>query len=154
MGTPAKLKPNLRFGAFELDAHTRELHTEGRTLKLQEQPFQLLIALLERPGQLITRDELKNRLWPADTFVDFEHSINKAMNRLREILGDSAGQQQYIETLPRLGYRLIVPVETSDVPAVFHDTTTPALLRFRRLWTVVAWTVALFGGLLLWYTRR
>jgi len=149
MGTPAKLKPNLRFGAFELDANTRELHTDGRILKLQEQPFQLLIALLERPGQLITRDELKDRLWPADTFVDFEHSINKAMNRLREILGDSAGQPQYIETLPRLGYRLIVPVETSDRPTVLNDVTTPTaptMLRSRWLWTVIV-----LGAMFAWF---
>src|SRR5579864_8436007 len=110
MGAPAGLKPNLLFGAFELDARTRELRTNGHTLRLQEQPFQVLSALLERPGELISRDELKRRLWATDTFVDFEQSLNKAINRLREVLQDSAGHPRYIETLPRLGYRFIAPV--------------------------------------------
>ena len=109
-GMPTGTKPHVRFGQFELDTHTRELRTNGRSLKLQEQPFQVLTALLERPGDLVTREELKSRLWPSDTFVDFEHSLNKIINRLREVLGDSAENPTYIETLPRSGYRLIVPV--------------------------------------------
>ncbi len=113
MSTPAGLKPNICFGVFQLDVRTRELRTNGRSVKLQEQPFQILTALLERPGQLITREELKNRLWRSDTYVDFEGSLNKAVNRLREALGDSAGEPKYIETLPRLGYRLLIPVESS-----------------------------------------
>jgi DNA-binding winged helix-turn-helix (wHTH) protein len=100
MGIPAESEQNVRFGEFELDLRTRELHNNGRKLILQEQPFQILAALLERPGQLVTRDELTKRLWPSDTFVDFEHSLNKAVNRLRETLEDSAERPRFIETLP------------------------------------------------------
>jgi DNA-binding winged helix-turn-helix (wHTH) protein len=101
----------IRFGEFELDPSTRELKRNGDTFDMQEQPFQVLLMLLERPGQLITREELIKRLWPADTFVDFEHSLNKAVNRLREILNDSSDTPQFVETLPRRGYRFIGPVE-------------------------------------------
>jgi DNA-binding winged helix-turn-helix (wHTH) protein/Tol biopolymer transport system component len=114
MGIPAESERTVRFGKFELDLRTRELHNNGRKLTLQEQPFQILAALLERPGQLVTRDELTKRLWPSDTFVDFEHSLNKAVNRLREALEDSAEHPRFIETLPRRGYRLIAPLEAAE----------------------------------------
>jgi eukaryotic-like serine/threonine-protein kinase len=113
MGIPAESEQTVRFGKFELDLRTRELRNNGRKLTLQEQPFQILAVLLERPGQLVTRDELTRRLWPVDTFVDFEHSLNKAVNRLREALEDSADHPRLIETLPRRGYRLIVPLESN-----------------------------------------
>jgi len=100
----------IRFGAFELDLSTGELVGSGRRLLLQGQPFQVLSMLLTRPEQVVSREELKKQLWPADTFVDFDHSLNKAVNRLREALGDSAEEPRFIETLPRRGYRLIVPV--------------------------------------------
>jgi DNA-binding winged helix-turn-helix (wHTH) protein/WD40 repeat protein len=105
----------VRFGRFELDLRTRELRSNTRKLTLQERPFQILSALLKRPGELVTRDELTRSLWPADTFVDFEHSLNKAVNRLREALEDSAEHPRFIETLPRLGYRFIAPVETAEL---------------------------------------
>jgi DNA-binding winged helix-turn-helix (wHTH) protein/Tol biopolymer transport system component len=114
MEIPAESEHTVRFGKFELDLRTRELHNNGRKLTLQEQPFQILAALLERPGQLVTREELTGRLWPSDTFVDFEHSLNKAVNRLREALEDSAEHPQLIETLPRRGYRLIAPQEAAE----------------------------------------
>ncbi|MFY9559080.1 MAG: winged helix-turn-helix domain-containing protein [Terriglobales bacterium] len=110
MSLPSGSQDKVRFGAFELDLRTAELRTNGRELPIQGQPFQILIVLLERPGELVTREELKKILWTSDTFVDFEHSLNKAVNRLREGLGDSAEQPKFVETLPRKGYRWIGPV--------------------------------------------
>jgi DNA-binding winged helix-turn-helix (wHTH) protein len=96
---------SVRFGAFELDRRSGELR-KGRTrLKVSPQSIEVLKALVERPGDLVTRDELKDRLWPADTFVDFEHGLNTAIRRLRAALGDSAHTPRLIETLPRRGYR-------------------------------------------------
>src|SRR5713101_8687207 len=105
MAVPAESPNKVRFGAFEVDLRTAELRNNGHKLMLQGQPFQILTVLLERPGQLVTREELKKQLWPADTFVDFDHSLNKAVNRLREALEESAEQPRFIETLPRRGYR-------------------------------------------------
>ena len=103
----------IRFGVFEADLSAGELRKGGSRIRLQEQPFQILAMLLERPGQIITREELRARLWPGDTFVDFEHGVNSGVARLRDALGDSADSPRYIETLPRRGYRLIVSVEGS-----------------------------------------
>jgi TolB-like protein/Tfp pilus assembly protein PilF len=101
----------LRFGIFDLDLQAGELRRSGVKVKLQEQPFRILAILLERPGEVITREQLRQRLWPPDTFVDFEHSINIAVKRLREALRDSADNPRFVETLPRRGYRFIAPVE-------------------------------------------
>src|SRR5882757_7583629 len=101
----------LRVGDFEADLRCCELWRDGEKIKLQERPFQVLASLLERPGEVVTREEIRQNLWPADTFVDFEHSINTAVNKLREALGDDAENPRVIETLPRYGYRLISPVE-------------------------------------------
>jgi TolB-like protein/DNA-binding winged helix-turn-helix (wHTH) protein/Flp pilus assembly protein TadD len=103
-----------RFGAFEADGRTGELRKQGRALKLRGRPFDILLLLLNRQGDLISRDELRQQLWPADTFVDFDHGLNSAMNRLREALGDSAENPRFIETLPKRGYRFIAPVEVID----------------------------------------
>jgi cholera toxin transcriptional activator len=100
-----------RFGVFELDLSAGELRKNGAKLRLQEQPFQLLAALLEHPGTVVTREELRQRLWPSDTFVDFDHSLNTAVNKIREVLGDSASSPRYIETLARRGYRFLAPVQ-------------------------------------------
>ena len=100
----------IRFGVFELDVDATELRKHGSRVRLQEQPFQVLAYLLERPGQVVTREELKKRIWAGDTFVDFDQSLNKAVNRLREALNDSAGQPRYVETVPRRGYRFVAPV--------------------------------------------
>jgi cholera toxin transcriptional activator len=100
-----------RFGVFELDLAAGELRKNGARLRLQEQPFQVLALLLERAGDVVTRDELRQKLWPADTFVDFDHGLNTAVNKLRETLGDSASSPHYIETLARRGYRFIAPVQ-------------------------------------------
>jgi len=101
----------LRFGVFEVDLRTGELRKQGLRLKLPSQSFQVLKLLAEHPGELVSREELREKLWPADTFVDFDHGVNAAVNRLREALGDSADNPRFVETLPRRGYRLIGPVE-------------------------------------------
>ena len=92
-----------RFGAFEVDLRTGELRKKGVRIKLQEQPFQVLTVLLQNPGELVTRETLRSTIWPADTFVDFDNSLNTAVNKLREALGDSADSPRFIETLPRRG---------------------------------------------------
>lgn len=109
MSLPRQSSHQVRFGDFEVDLGTGELCRKGRRFTLQGQPFQILAILLERPGQLVTREELKAKLWHADTFVDFDHSLNKAVNRLREALMDVAEHPRFIETLPRRGYRWIGP---------------------------------------------
>jgi cholera toxin transcriptional activator len=106
----------VRFGVFEADLHARELRKSGRRLRLQDQPFFVLAALLERPGTVVTREELRQRLWPADTFVDFDHSLNTAVNKLREVLGDSAASPRFIETLARRGYRFVAEVQKDSTP--------------------------------------
>ena len=109
---PEPISPRaVRFGIFEADLRTGELRKNGMKVRLQEQPFQVLAALLERPGEMVAREDLRQRLWPADTFVDFDHSLNTAINKLREALGDSAGSPRFIETLARRGYRFLAPVE-------------------------------------------
>jgi TolB-like protein/DNA-binding winged helix-turn-helix (wHTH) protein/Flp pilus assembly protein TadD len=100
----------LRFGVFEVDLRAGELRKHGVRLRVQEQPFQVLAMLLERPGQTVTREELRNRLWTAETFVDFDHGVNKAVNRIRDLLGDSATSPRFVETVPRRGYRFIAEV--------------------------------------------
>jgi DNA-binding winged helix-turn-helix (wHTH) protein len=110
MGNPVESSHYVGFGEFELDLRTRELLVGGSKFDLQEQPFQVLSLLLERPGELVTREELTQRLWPADTFVDFEHSLNRVITRLRQALDDSAEQPRFIETLPRRRYRFVATV--------------------------------------------
>jgi TolB-like protein/tetratricopeptide (TPR) repeat protein len=102
---------DFRFGRFEIDSRTRELRKDGVRLRLQDQPFALLALMLEHPGELLTRDELRDRLWPDGTFVDFEHGLNAAIKRLRAVLGDHAERPRFVETLPRRGYRFIAKVE-------------------------------------------
>src|ERR1700683_5124653 len=100
----------LRFGVFEVDVRAAELRKHGVRIKLQEQPFQILVLLLKRPVGLVTREELRQELWPAHTFVDFDRGLNKAMTKLRSALGDSAESPRYIETLHRRGYRFLAPL--------------------------------------------
>lgn len=115
------VEDRLRFGPFETDLHTHELWKEGIRIKLLGQPFEILAVLLSKPGQLVTREELRARLWPADTFVDFNHGLNAAMNKLRDALCDSADNPRYIETLPRRGYRFIATVEGAAVREVGRE---------------------------------
>jgi DNA-binding winged helix-turn-helix (wHTH) protein len=119
----------LGFGSFEVDLSSGELRREGLKVKLQEQPLRLLVLLLESAGEVVTREELRERLWPADTFVDFDHSLNTAVRKLREALGDSAEAPRYVETLARRGYRFAVPVrerEPPAPPALSADAEVPA----------------------------
>jgi eukaryotic-like serine/threonine-protein kinase len=117
------------FGVFEVDRRSGELRKRGVRVSLSAQPFQVLVALLDRAGEVVTREELQRRVWPADTFVDFEHGLNKAVNRLRVALGDTADSPRFIETLPKRGYRFIAPVQHFDglpravpAPAPAHQT--------------------------------
>jgi len=114
----------LRFGVFEVDLATGELRKNGARVRLQEQPFQVLTALLKNAGQVVTRDHLREKVWPADTFVDFDHSLNTAVNKIREALGDSASSPRFVETLARRGYRFIAPVDS--VAADYEPATAPA----------------------------
>lgn len=107
----------MQVGTFELDVQARELYDGDTRIRLQTQPFEILCALLERPGDVITRDELRQRLWPGGTFVDFEHSLNTAIKRLRAALGDDAGQPRFVETVPRCGYRYIAGRPHRPAPA-------------------------------------
>jgi len=101
----------VRFGLFQVDVRAGEVSKNGLRVRLQEQPFQVLLALLERPGDLVTRQELRSRIWPAQTYMDFDRGLNRAVNKLREALGDDAGNPRFIETVARRGYRLIVSVQ-------------------------------------------
>jgi DNA-binding winged helix-turn-helix (wHTH) protein len=116
---PEDSRPSLvRFAEYQADLRSGELLRQGQRLKLQEKPFQVLAALLAKPGELVTREELRQSLWPADTFVDFEHGLNTAVNKVREALRDSASNPRFIETLPRRGYRFIGPIRDESSPAV------------------------------------
>src|SRR5215813_123953 len=132
---------SVRFGEFELDLAAGELCRNGSRLKLQEQPLQILQILLERPGKIIPREELQKRVWPSDTFVDFDHGINNAIKRLREALSDNAETPRYIETLPRRGYRFIAPLTTLK-PAELPPTPPPQPKSKSRLIVLLASAVA------------
>jgi eukaryotic-like serine/threonine-protein kinase len=117
MGAPARTR-RTRFGAFEVDLRAGEVYKHGIRLKVQDQPFQVLSLLLEHPGDVVTREELRQKLWRSDTFVDFDTGLNSAVKKLRDALSDSADEPRYIETLPRRGYRFIAQVENGDVPGL------------------------------------
>ena len=110
----------VRFGTFEVDKLTGELRKKGSRVKLQQQPLQILLMLLQRRGDIVTREELREQLWPKDTFVDFDHGLNAAVKRLREALGESADSPVFIETLARRGYRFTVPIGGGDSVAGSH----------------------------------
>jgi DNA-binding winged helix-turn-helix (wHTH) protein len=117
----------LRFGPFSLDPRAGELYKRGKKIKVQLLPLQLLGALLEKPGEVVSREELKSRLWPADTFVDFEHGLNTAIKKLRQALGDNPAKPGLIETLPKKGYRFIGRLESNDIDAPKNPPRTTAL---------------------------
>ena len=127
------------FGTFEVDLHGGELRRNGSKVRLQEQPFKVLTVLLEHPGLVVTREELQKRLWPADTFVDFDHGLNAAIRRLRDALGDSAENPRFVETVARRGYRFVAPVngasETLADPTARRDFIQPK--HGRIVWAVV-----------------
>jgi len=120
----------IRFGTYEADVRSGELRKHGIRLRLQEQPFQVLCMLLERPGELVTREELRQRLWPADTFVDFDHGLNTAMNKLRDVLGDSAANPKFVETLAKRGYRFVGPL-----PVLVEEPSAMGLRALARVET-------------------
>ncbi len=122
----------VRFGVFEVDLCSGELRKHGLKIKLQEQPFQILAMLLERPGEVVTREGLRRKLWPEDTFVDFDNSLNTGINKIREALGDSADNPRFVETLPRRGYRFIAPVDVGAglVPAQGRPQGAPLRVRW------------------------
>src|SRR5438105_13145168 len=106
------LEPPIRFGRFEVNTRSGELICQGANVNRQDQPFQALVLLLERPGEVVTREELRKRLWPENTFVDFDRGLNKTINKLRIALQDDAEKPRYIETMPQRGYRFIANVES------------------------------------------
>lgn len=147
--------PIVKFGAFEVNLRTGELRRHGIRIKLQRQPFQILVMLLEKPGEIISREEIRLRLWPEDTFVDFEHGVNTAIKKLRQVLRDVADDPHYVETLPRVGYRFMVPVyeqpilEDSAAPAITSgaasaesETEPPHFLHSSRRWR---WALAVLA---------
>src|SRR5262245_32578460 len=119
-----------RFGTFEVDLASASLRREGLEVRLRGRPFDILLLLLETPGEVVTREQLKQHLWAQDTFVDFDHGLNAAMNRLRVALGDSADSPRYIQTLPRRGYRFLAPVHRVErlvpMPASAASSPGPA----------------------------
>lgn len=133
-----------RFGVFEADPALGELRRQGVRVKLNAQPFQMLCLLLERPGELLTRDEISRALWPDGTFVDYEHGVNSAVNRIREALGDTAGNPRFVETLARRGYRFVAPVERigGEEAAVIPEPSVPETA------TTAAAEAPLFSGVL------
>src|ERR1700749_1748397 len=122
----------VQFGTFEADLRSGELRKQGKRIKIQEQPFQVLTVLLQHPGEIVTREEFRNQNWPPDTFVDFDNSLNTAINKLRDALGDSANSPRFIETLPRRGYRFIGSIQTESsaqlAPGPASPQTPPAEL--------------------------
>jgi TolB-like protein/DNA-binding winged helix-turn-helix (wHTH) protein/Flp pilus assembly protein TadD len=146
--TPGSTR-KVRFAAFEVDLRSGELRKSGVRLKLQDQPFQILALLLERPGEIVTREELRKRLWPSDTFVDFDVGLNTAVKRLRDVLGDSAEGSRYVETLPRRGYRFIASVERIDDLSVHAErspeqrTRLGAVLQPGKLWIALGLVAAI-----------
>src|SRR5467141_4873365 len=113
----------LRFGVFQVNLAARELRKHGVRIRLPGQPFCILSVLLQKPGEVITREEIRRRLWSSDTFVDFEHSLNSAIKKLRAALGDSPENSRYIETVPRVGYRFVAPIQVIQEASPQTDTT-------------------------------
>lgn len=114
-----------RFADFVVDCRAGELYRRGKKIKLQHQPAQVLLSLLEKPGQIVTREELRQKIWSSDTFVDFEHSLNTAIKKLRAALGDSAVHPKFVETLPRRGYRFLASVEFGEAAPAVKGTASP-----------------------------
>ncbi len=163
MSTSSPQRAIYRFGAFELDARTRELRKSGLPIRCQEQPLQVLAALLARPGELLTREELRQMVWPEDTFVDFDHALTTAVKKIRLALNDDADSPRYLETVPRHGYRFIAPVQTEmttpqpNEKRVTRDLDLPPGERpliNRRVIVMAASLIAGLGGLYYWSNHR
>src|SRR6267378_7968348 len=158
MALEARSRPILRFATFEVDLRAGELRKQGARIKIQEQLFHVLTAPLQRPGEVVTREELRSQNWPADTFVDFDNSLNTAINKLREALGDSADNPRFIETLPRRGYRFIAPVTRVDgtTRGTATGVSTPWRPSSRKIVVTAAVAVVAAGiaGGLFWRGRQ
>src|SRR6202023_2908876 len=144
------------FGPFEVDLHTHELWKYGTRIRLVGQPFEILALLLSKPGELVTREELRGRLWPGDTFVDFDHGLNAAVNKLREALSDSAENPKYVETLPRRGYRFIAPVDGCSAPSGIGIAAAPERTKstFFARWVAIAFLSLIVIVVLAWAMWR
>ena len=169
MKQDSQLRGRLRFGVFEADLRAGELRKQGLRVRLQEQPFQVLVMLLENPGEVVTREEVQKRLWPADTFVDFDHGLNKAINKIREALGDSAESPRFVETVARRGYRFLAEVKVEDAAGVREPQRVDAVAPVasaaggpgiggegaasRRLPRALAWKISTFALVVVigWY---
>jgi DNA-binding winged helix-turn-helix (wHTH) protein len=138
----------VRFGVFEVDRGSGELRKRGVRIRLQEQPLKILMLLLDRPGEVVTREQLRQMLWPEGTFVDFEHSLNAAVAKLRQSLGDSAENLRFVETVPRRGYRFIAPVEDLSASALKQTKPqqTPQTVPVRSRLRLILIGVMLFLG--------
>jgi len=167
MGEDQQLRRRVRFGVFEVDLRTGELRKRGLRVRLQEQPFRVLAMLLENAGEVVTREEIQRKLWSADTFVDFDHGLNKAINKIREALSDSADSPRFVETVARRGYRFVAEVKVDEaapssqsgsptppaveVPNRGRESATPRLFLPSRAWKISAFVLLLLvASLLLW----
>src|SRR5207237_9342112 len=133
-----------RFGIFDVDLRAGQPLRNGLKVRLQEQPFQVLSMLLERPGEVVTREDLHGRLWPADTFVDFDHGLNAAIRRLRDALGDSAENPRFVETVARRGYRFLAPI--NGAAATVIAPSAPRFAAHSRRWRIFASAAVLLVG--------
>jgi len=169
MNGPTSRGRLIRFSVFQLDLDSGELFKQGRKIKLQGQPFELLAALLERPGEVVTREELQQKVWPSDTAGSFDQGLNRAINKVREALGDSAESPQFIETLPRRGYRFIGTIQPESVPEAAPQTlpppasiappptpsAPPPIPSRRTRWAAIAVSAAVIASLAaIWATHR
>jgi DNA-binding winged helix-turn-helix (wHTH) protein len=134
MSSPGRSSGTVRFDVYEVDLRAGELYKAGRRIKLQVQPFHVLALLLERPGEMVTREDFEKRLWPGDTFVDFEHSLNTAIKKLRQALGDDKKKPRFVETLPKRGYRFIGKLEHAALKSLAKTPAQSAVVgRLARL---------------------
>ena len=138
----------VRFGVYELDLAARQLRKNGVRIKLQEQPFRVLQLLTERPGEIVTREELREKLWPADTFVEFDHSLNTAIQKIRQALDDSASSPRFVETVPRAGYRFVAPVEAAPDPSPPWEAYPQP--RHHPVWFALAGLAAVAAAIAAW----
>jgi Tol biopolymer transport system component/DNA-binding winged helix-turn-helix (wHTH) protein len=155
MGKSISSKPGVHFGPFEVDFRAGELRKQGVKLKLVGQPIEVLAVLLECPGEVVTREELRTKLWPTDTNIDFDHGLNAAVNKLREALSDSAEEPKYVETLPRRGYRFIAPVDGCSTPSGIGVAAAPERRKssFLRHRVAISFLSAIVIAVLVWALR-
>src|SRR6516162_10072217 len=139
----------VRFGVYQADLQNGELRKNGVRLRLQGQPFQVLSLLLKRPGEVVTREELRRSVWPMDTFVDFDHALNTAVKKVRSVLGDDADNPRFVETVPRRGYRFIAPVNSNGAPAQLPASSFPEKIATHRWLALFGFLAMVIAGLLL-----